>query len=110
MDVSTVSGNVVRTQSPSVTSGTGAAKTTTVQNLQKQTPAPANSLDVLDSAIGAVESGRSLEMHYDKDIDMVVVQVVSGQDGQVVCQIPPEEIVDAMKSFRNYLKAIKEGV
>jgi len=109
MDVSTVSGKWVRIQSPSVTTGT--AKTM-VHSLQEQqtTPAPANALDALDSAIGALENGRSLEMHYDKDIDMVVVQVVSGQNGQVVCQIPPEEIVNAMKSFRSYLKAIREGV
>ena len=107
MDVSTVSGNGVRIQSPSVAGSTAKA---TAHKLQKQTPAPANSLDVLGSAIGALESGRSLEMHYDKDIGMVVVQVVSGQDGSIVCQIPPEEIVSAMKSFSNYLKAIREGV
>ena len=108
MDIGTVSGNRVRIQSPSVTTGT--AKTM-VRSLQEQTtPAHANALNALDSAIGALENGRSLEMHYDKDIDMVVVQVLSGQNGQVVCQIPPEEIVNAMKSFRNYLKAIREGV
>ena len=110
MDVGTVSGNRVRIQSPSVATGTAKTMVRSLQEQQTTTPAPANALNALDSAIGALENGRSLEMHYDKDIDMVVVQVLSGQNGQVVCQIPPEEIVNAMKSFRNYLKAIREGV
>jgi len=107
MNVGAVNSSLRRIQSPSGTSGPA---NTTVQNLQKKTPARAQTVDALDQAIGAVESARSLEMHYDKDIGMVVVQVLDGQTNTVICQIPPEEIVNSMKSFRNYLKAIKEGV
>jgi uncharacterized FlaG/YvyC family protein len=78
--------------------------------LQEKTPASAQTPDTLDRAISAVESGRSVEMHYDKDIGMVVVQIMDGQTNSVICQIPPEEIVNSMKSFSNYLKAMKEGV
>jgi uncharacterized FlaG/YvyC family protein len=49
-------------------------------------------------------------MHYDKDINRVIVQVVDGKTQKVVFQIPREGMVNLMKSFRNYLKAIKEGV
>jgi uncharacterized FlaG/YvyC family protein len=41
---------------------------------------------------------------------MVVVQIMDGQTNSVICQIPPEEIVNSMKSFSNYLKAMREGV
>ena len=78
--------------------------------MQEQTPVSAQTPDALDRAISAVESGRSVEMHYDKDIGMVVVQIIDGQTNSVICQIPPEEIVNSMKSFSNYLKAMREGV
>ena len=107
MNVGAVSSSLRRIQSPSGASGPA---NTAVQNLQQKTPARAQTVDALDRAIGAMESARSLEMHYDKDIGMVVVQVLDGQTNTVICQIPPEEIVNSMKSFRNYLKAIKEGV
>jgi len=82
----------------------------TARTLQANTPVTGQTADPVDRAISAVESGRSLEMHYDKEIGMVVVQVMDTQTNSVICQIPPEEIVNMMKSFRNYLKAIKEGV
>jgi len=107
MDVGAVNSSLARLQSPSIAA---APAKTAVQNLQKKSSTRTDAPDALDRAIGAVESGRSVEMHYDKDIGMIVVQVMDGQSNTVICQIPPEDIVNSMKSFRNYLKAIREGV
>ena len=107
MDVRAISDNWFH---PQLSSAAGNAAVRTARTLHDKAPAPANAPDALDRAVSAVESGRSLEMHYDKDIGMVVVQVMDGQTNTVICQIPPEEIVNSMKSFRNYLKAIREGV
>ncbi len=107
MDVRAVSDNRFQAQLLSVTNN---ATVKTAQTLHEKTPAAADTLDALDRVIGAMESGRSLEMYYDKDIGRIVVQVVDGQTDSVICQIPPEGIVNSMKSFRNYLKAIREGV
>ncbi len=108
MDVRAVSDNRFQAQLSSVANN--ATVKTAARTLQEKAPAPADTLDALDRVIGAMESGRSLEMYYDKDIGRIVVQVVDGQTDSVICQIPPEGIVNSMKSFRNYLKAIREGV
>ena len=107
MNVGTINDSRVQVQPPSVASG---QMNKTAQNLQGTTPVSADTLDALSHVIGAMESGRSLEMHYDKDIGRVIVQVVDEQNKTVVYQIPPEGLVDSMKSFRNYLKAIRKGV
>lgn len=107
MNVGTVNNSRVQLQTPSVATG---VVNKTARNLQKATPASADTLTALDHVIGAMESGRSLEMHYDKDIGRVVVQVVDEQTKTVVFQIPSEELVSSMKSFRNYLKVTREGV
>jgi len=107
MSVGTVNDSRLQLQSPSVAAG---SVKQTARNLQKTTPVLADALAALDHVIAAMENGRSLEMHYDKDIGRVVVQVVDEQTGQVVFQIPPEEIVSYMKSFRNYLKVTRKGV
>ena len=107
MGVRAISDNWSQLQLSSSASG---AAVGTARTLQGKTQASAQTPDALDRAIGAVESGRSVEMHYDKDIGMIVVQILDGQTNSVICQIPPEEIVNSMKSFSNYLKAIREGV
>lgn len=107
MDVGAINDNRSQLQ---LSLSAGGVAVRTARTLQDKTPASAQTPDALDRAINAVESGRSVEMHYDKDIGMIVVQILDGQTNSVICQIPPEEIVNSMKSFSNYLKAIKEGV
>ncbi len=107
MNVGTVHDSRVQLQSPSVAAG---VMNKTAQNLHKTTPVSSDAMEALDHVIGAMENGRSLEMYYDKDINRIVVQVVDEQTRKVVFQIPPEGLVDSMKSFKNYLKATKEGV
>jgi uncharacterized FlaG/YvyC family protein len=82
----------------------------TAQVLHGKAAATADPVKALDHVIDALGTGNSLEMHYDKDINRVIVQVVDGKTQKVVFQIPREGMVNLMKSFRNYLKAIKEGV
>jgi len=107
MGVTAINDNWLQVQ---LSSPAGGAAVRTARTLQEKTPASAQTPDTLDRAISAVESGRSVEMHYDKDIGMVVVQIMDGQTNSVICQIPPEEIVNSMKSFSNYLKVMREGV
>jgi uncharacterized FlaG/YvyC family protein len=104
MDVSIVNGSRMQLQSVA-----GASMKETAQPLQEKAPVLVSALDALDHAIGAVENGHSLEMHYDKDIGRVVVQVLDGQSGKVVFQVP-SELVSSIKSFRNYLKVARKGV
>ena len=80
MDVRAINDSRLQVQSPSVAAG---AMDKTARNLQEKTSASADALNALDHVIGAMESGRSLEMHYDKDIGRIVVQVVNGQNKTV---------------------------
>ncbi len=72
MGVTAISDNWLQVQ---LSSPAGGAAVRTARTLHDKTPASAQTPDALDRAINAVESGRSVEMHYDKDIGMVVVQV-----------------------------------
>jgi uncharacterized FlaG/YvyC family protein len=107
MDIRPVNAGILQLQSSSVAVG---QTKETAQVLQGKTAATADPVGALDHVINALESGYSLEMHYDKDINRVIVQVVDGKTQKVVFQIPREGIVNLMKSFRNYLKSIKGGV
>jgi|WetSurMetagenome_2_1015567.scaffolds.fasta_scaffold518605_1 uncharacterized FlaG/YvyC family protein len=107
MDVGTVSSSTTALRLASATAGQAKVA---AQPLHQEEAARGPKLEVMDQVIDAVESGRSLEMHYDKEISRVVVQVMDGKTGKVVFQIPSDELVNSMKSFRNYLKATGKGV
>ncbi|MGH7927699.1 MAG: flagellar protein FlaG [Candidatus Binatia bacterium] len=44
--------------------------------------------------------GLGLKFFYDRDAGIRVIQVVDEESGDVVRQIPPDEVVDFMRQFR----------
>jgi uncharacterized FlaG/YvyC family protein len=107
MDVSMIRGSSAALQVTPVT--TGQTKVS-AQSLQEDKPVSGSKIQVMDQMIDAMENGRSLEMHFDKDIGRVVVQVMDEKSGRVVFQVPSDDLVKSIKSFRNYLKAAEKGV
>lgn len=44
--------------------------------------------------------GLGLKFFYDRDAGVRVIQVVDEQSGDIIRQIPPDEVVDFMRQFR----------
>jgi uncharacterized FlaG/YvyC family protein len=44
--------------------------------------------------------GLGLKFFYDRDAGVRVIQVVNEESGDVIRQIPPDEVVDFMRQFR----------
>ncbi len=44
--------------------------------------------------------GLGLKFYYDRDAGIRVIQVVDEESGDIVRQIPPDEVVDFMRQFR----------
>lgn len=107
MDVGIVKNSPAPLQLASATIGQAKA---TAQPLQEAKTAHEPGLAVMDHVIDAMENGRSLEMYFDKDISRVVVQVIDDKTGKVVFQVPSDQLLNSIKSFRNYLKAARKGV
>lgn len=63
-----------------------------------------------DAVIRSMEHGNKVEMEFDKDINRVVVRVVSGKTRETIAQFPPEELISFMKRFRQYISLSVEGV
>jgi uncharacterized FlaG/YvyC family protein len=107
MDVGMIRGSSAALQVTPAT--TGQAKVA-AQSLQECKPVSRSKIQVMDQMIDAMENSRSLEMHFDRDIGRVVVQVMDEKSGKVVFQVPSDEFVESLKSFRNYLRATEKGV
>ncbi len=43
--------------------------------------------------------GLGLRFFYDRDADVQVIQVVDEETGEIIRQIPPDEVVDFMRQF-----------
>jgi uncharacterized FlaG/YvyC family protein len=104
MNVSTISHEVVlpaKVQVAAVYSGSG--KPTEVQNPDQS---KTTSHEVLPADLkGPVElvingEGLGLKFFYDREAGVRVIQVVDEESGAVVRQIPPDEVVDFMRQFR----------
>ncbi len=60
-------------------------------------------LKKIEDMIKEFGSSDKIAMHYDKDIDRVVVTITSGETGQVTRQIPSAEFVSFLKNFDQML-------
>jgi flagellar protein FlaG len=45
------------------------------------------------------QSGSHLQIEVDQDLNRVVVKILSGESGEVIRQIPPQEVIDLAKNF-----------
>lgn len=45
------------------------------------------------------QSGSHLQIEVDPDLNRVVVKVLSGESGEVIRQIPPQEVIDLAKNL-----------
>jgi flagellar protein FlaG len=58
----------------------------------------------LEQAVGKVraslqQSGSRLQIEVDPDIRRVIVKVLNGDSGEVIRQIPPQEVIDLAKNL-----------
>jgi len=68
------------------------------------TPASPTDRVALEQAVGKVretlqQSGSRLQIEVDPDIKRVVVKVLNGDSGEVIRQIPPQEVIDLAKNL-----------
>lgn len=60
----------------------------------------------LEQAVGKVrealqQSGSHLQIEVDPDLQRVIVKVLKGDSGEVIRQIPPQEVIDLAKNLSN---------
>ncbi|MDH5741594.1 MAG: flagellar protein FlaG [Nitrospira sp.] len=61
----------------------------------------------LEQAVGKVrealqQSGSQLQIEVDQDLHRVIVKIVKGDSGEVIRQIPPQEVIDLAKDLANH--------
>jgi flagellar protein FlaG len=68
------------------------------------TPTSPTDRSALEQAVGKVretlqQSGSRLQIEVDPDLKRVVVKVLNGDSGEVIRQIPPQEVIDLAKNL-----------
>lgn len=58
----------------------------------------------LDQAVGKVreslqQSGSRLQIEVDQDLNRVIVKILNGDSGEIIRQIPPQEVIDLAKNL-----------
>ena len=61
----------------------------------------------LEQAVGKVrealqQSGSQLQIEVDQDLHRVVVKILNRDSGEVIRQIPPQEVIDLAKDLANH--------
>lgn len=70
------------------------------------TPASPTHRSELEQAIGKVrealqQSGSHLQIEVDQELQRVIVKILKGDSGEVIRQIPPQEVIDLAKNLAN---------
>ncbi len=70
-------------------------------------PASPTHRGALEQAVGKVrealqQSGSQLRIEVDQDLHRVVVKILHGDSGEVIRQIPPQEVIDLAKNLANH--------
>jgi len=60
-------------------------------------------LKKIEEMIKRFGSSDKVSMHYDRDIDRVVVTIASGETGEVMRQIPSAEFVSFLRNFNQMM-------
>lgn len=71
------------------------------------TPASTTQRAALEQAVGKVreafqQSGSHLQIEVDQELQRVVVKILKGDSGEVIRQIPPQEVIDLAKNLANH--------
>lgn len=71
------------------------------------TPASPTQRAALEQAVGKVretlqQSGSHLQIEVDQELQRVVVKILKGDSGEVIRQIPPQEVIDLAKNLANH--------
>jgi uncharacterized FlaG/YvyC family protein len=103
MNVSTISHEVAlpaKVQVASVYSGSG--KPAQIQGPEQSDTSPEVMPADVKAPIELVINGEGLglKFFYDRDAGVRVIQVVEEESGDIIRQIPPDEVVDFMRQFR----------
>ncbi len=61
----------------------------------------------LEQAVGKVrealqQSGSHLQIEVDQELHRVIVKILKGDSGEVIRQIPPQEVIDLAKNLANH--------
>lgn len=61
----------------------------------------------LEQAVGKVrdalqQSGSQLQIEVDQELQRVVVKILKGDSGEVIRQIPPQEVIDLAKNLAKH--------
>ncbi len=62
----------------------------------------------IEEFLRQINKNTAIKMHYDRDIDRVIVTIVEAGTERVIRQIPPEEFVTFLKRFRQSVALIFE--
>lgn len=104
MKVSTISHEVVLpadVQAAAARSGSGKPAPITQAPEEPETAPHQSLLTEFKVPVQMVINGQGLGLRffYDRDADVQVIQVVDEQSGDIIRQIPPDEVVDFMRQF-----------
>ena len=71
------------------------------------TPASPTQRAALEQAVGKVrealqQSGSHLQIEVDQELQRVVIKILKGDSGEVIRQIPPQEVIDLAKNLANH--------
>jgi flagellar protein FlaG len=71
------------------------------------TPASTTQRAALEQAVGKVreafqQSSSHLQIEVDQELQRVVVKIVKGDSGEVIRQIPPQEVIDLAKNLADH--------
>jgi flagellar protein FlaG len=77
---------------------------TSVASREPQEPDAASDEQALQRAVARVRevfqgASARLQIEIDRDLDRVVIKIVNGQSGEVIRQIPPEELLELARRF-----------
>jgi flagellar protein FlaG len=105
MKISTISHEVVlpaNVQTGAVRSGSGKPAQRTQASKQSETATHQSLAVEVKPPVELVINGQGLglKFFYDRDAGVQVIQVVDEESGDVIRQIPPDEVVEFMRQFR----------
>jgi flagellar protein FlaG len=101
MKISTISQGVVlpaHVQEVAVNAGGGKPIRETAQDPEQVVPANHESHTPIEPVVNGI--GLGLRFYLDQDTGIRVIEVVDEESGEIIRQIPPDEVVDFMRQFK----------
>jgi uncharacterized FlaG/YvyC family protein len=80
-----------------------------VQKDVKDTSVDEKALQVLEEILKATQANSTIQMHFDKELNRIVIQVLNGDTKETIRQVPSEAMIAFIKKFKQYLSLTVEG-